>query len=446
MASRHDNMMEVSWRCQRLNYHEQSSSVPSLHNNKKLNSLQVLRSITLTVILFLPTVFSATCNSIVMASASPAVTSTNLAASFPTPSLFVSAASFLLPPPHAAFRPQPENNVGNLAFVQPFPWKKHELSPSLLRLRQTLSQEIPVPARTQSLRETLLLDAKSQPQPRVNNPRVVGHRGALYDHLENTREAFTRCVELGCDAVELDVFTLADGTVIVFHGGGGDINPGDLTDYCLNQAGLSILDLSFEQTQQVKFNPNYAEFPCPPSEIINARIPKLEEVLKDLKGTGVEIKIELKGENTVEPVLKLVEHFDMMDQISYSSFHHERLQQLRELRPDKKLYPSAALFASDVPLDFVQVAADCGATAVHLMYDTCTPARINAIRDAGMGSMAWFRGPIGMASDTADKYLDVGNEDATCYQAVIDTGVDELCVNRPDVLLGIRLPKQAAVQ
>jgi hypothetical protein len=78
-----------------------------------------------------------------------------------------------------------------------------------------------------------------------------------------------------------------------------------------------------------------------------------------------------------------------------------------------------------------------GASEVHLRYDYCTVERISAIHAANMDSMCWFRGPIGMKSDVANKYWDVGNEDERCYQALIDTGVMQLCVNRPDVLIGL---------
>ena len=63
---------------------------------------------------------------------------------------------------------------------------------------------------------------------------VVGHRGALYAELENTRESFLQCAKWGCQAVELDVFVLPkDGSLVVFHGGGTDESPGLLDGYCL---------------------------------------------------------------------------------------------------------------------------------------------------------------------------------------------------------------------
>jgi hypothetical protein len=76
-----------------------------------------------------------------------------------------------------------------------------------------------------------------------------------------------------------------------------------------------------------------------------------------------------------------------------------------------------------------------GASEVHLRYDTCTPLVIDAIHANGMDSMAWFRGPIGMHKDVTGKYLDVGNEDVIMYEMILETGVRQLCVNRPNVLV-----------
>jgi hypothetical protein len=61
---------------------------------------------------------------------------------------------------------------------------------------------------------------------------VVGHRGSLYTALENTSRSFLHAAELGADTVELDVFLLKCGTLVVFHGTGSDQSPGLLDKYC----------------------------------------------------------------------------------------------------------------------------------------------------------------------------------------------------------------------
>jgi glycerophosphoryl diester phosphodiesterase len=47
---------------------------------------------------------------------------------------------------------------------------------------------------------------------------VIAHRGASWELPENTLAAFERAIELGADAVELDVHAARDGTLVVCHG------------------------------------------------------------------------------------------------------------------------------------------------------------------------------------------------------------------------------------
>ena len=303
-------------------------------------------------------------------------------------------------------------------------------------------QETLVVPTTKSLRHTLGLARNTMSQYYYRYlppfPAIVGHRGALYAQLENTRESFRQCASWGCEAVELDVFVLQDGNVIVFHGGGTDENPGDLTEYCLNQERVGILDLDYPTASKLQFNPNFAEFACCVDKITQGRIPLLSQVLEDLRGTRTRVKIELKHPGTVQPVLDVVEQAGMVHQCSYSSFNHQLLQELRRLRPSKLDYPTGALFNHPVPDSYIEQALECGATEVHLRYDTCTLERVQDIRWAGLRSMAWMRGPRGMAADIADRFWDVGNEDAACYAALWETGVDEICINKPDVAIALR--------
>lgn len=311
-------------------------------------------------------------------------------------------------------------------------------------------------------------------------PKIVGHRGCLYEELENTREGFSRCHDIGCDAVELDVFKIQrsnknkdDTTLVVFHGGGTDENPGDLLDYC----GIdgSILDFNYENEirEKLAFNPDYAEFPCPVEKIRNGEIPTLAEVLTDANRKNksrmkpyrnMEIKIELKGPDVVEDVLALVDSLGVGSMCSYSSFDMQKLKKLRELKPDRDpktgeyMYRTGALFNNiDAngrildddysPINSVSNWSECdiierahavGASEIHLKYDTCKKQLIERIHSSGLGTMAWFRGPIGMNEDCATKFRDVGNEDFSMYEAVLQTGVQQMCVNKPDVLIALR--------
>jgi len=275
---------------------------------------------------------------------------------------------------------------------------------------------------------------------------VIGHRGSLYSSLENTRRSFLTAAREGCDGVELDVFLLKCGTLVVFHGadGLGNERPGGLKHYC-NIDG-SILDYTADEARQLlKFNPHFTEFGCGPDYILahenDNYITTLEEVLLDAKETGITVKIELKGSDIADAVVSLVERLELVDQCHYSSFDHSQIKRIREIRPDRLpdgsfKYKTGALF-DEVPSNFVELAMGIGASEVHLKYSTCTTDRVRAIHEAGMDSMAWMRGPMGMLDDVTKRFHDVGNEDKTMYQIIMATGVKSMCVNKPAVLAAL---------
>ncbi len=56
-------------------------------------------------------------------------------------------------------------------------------------------------------------------------PLVVAHRGAWRPAPQNSLEAFEEAVQLGCDAIELDVRRTSDGRVVVVHDARAGIRP-----------------------------------------------------------------------------------------------------------------------------------------------------------------------------------------------------------------------------
>jgi len=253
-----------------------------------------------------------------------------------------------------------------------------------------------------------------------------------------------------CHAIELDVFELPlDKTLVVFHGSGGDQTPGGLHNYMVDPKTTSIMDLTFAETQQLQFNTDFAELAAPADKVRQGQIPTLEQVLLDMKAIGMFVKIELKGPGTAKPVVELVDRLEMAHQVSFASFHHEEIAMVRQLRPQidtedgNYVYKTGALF-DEVPEDFVERAMAVGASEIHLRYDTCSSDRVAAIHAAGLGSMAWFRGPIGMLKDATNNYWDVGNEDESCLETLIQTGVQQICTNRPNVLYDWLQTKQEA--
>jgi len=105
----------------------------------------------------------------------------------------------------------------------------------------------------------------------------IGHRGARAYEPENTLSSFRRALELGVDAVELDVRKTRDNELVVIHN--ADVNK--TTD-----GSGAVNELTLEEIQ--RFVTEKGE-----------HVPTLEDVL-DAVATRVKVLVELKETGTEE--------------------------------------------------------------------------------------------------------------------------------------------------
>jgi glycerophosphoryl diester phosphodiesterase len=136
----------------------------------------------------------------------------------------------------------------------------------------------------------------------------VGHRGARAYEPENTLRSFQKALELGVDAVELDVRRTKDAAIVVIHD--EDIKR------TTNGAGL-VGTLTLKEIQNF------------PTEK-NQHIPTLDEALECL-GKKATVFIELKEVGLEEQVLAAVKK--QGSDAVLVSFHEDALRRVRELDP-----------------------------------------------------------------------------------------------------------------
>ncbi|MCU0789231.1 MAG: glycerophosphodiester phosphodiesterase, partial [Verrucomicrobia bacterium] len=115
---------------------------------------------------------------------------------------------------------------------------------------------------------------------------ITAHRGFSARAPENTMAAMQAAIDVGCDYIELDVQTCADGTVVVIH-------DGDL----LRVAGDSrrVQDLTIAELRQVDVGRPFS------AQFTGEHIPTLAEVIRRVRGR-VKLNIELKF-NRPDPAL-----------------------------------------------------------------------------------------------------------------------------------------------
>lgn len=135
----------------------------------------------------------------------------------------------------------------------------------------------------------------------LNRHFTIAHRGGSKLRPENTMAAFDHAVELGVDAIELDVHLSRDGQPVVIH---------DPTLQRTTTGSGAVADFTAEQLSQ--FN-----------------VPALKSVLE--RHREMPFMIELKGDSEplVRAVAKAVDESHAGERVSFGSFSHVALTLLR---------------------------------------------------------------------------------------------------------------------
>jgi glycerophosphoryl diester phosphodiesterase len=120
-------------------------------------------------------------------------------------------------------------------------------------------------------------------------PRLYAHRGAAAELPENTLPAFRRALEIGADALEMDVHGTSDGHVVVSH---------DPTGERMAGVRAAIRDTTLARLREWDVGHGRAGGPF--------RIPTLEQVLVELPGVPINIDIKQWDPPIVDRVLALL--------------------------------------------------------------------------------------------------------------------------------------------
>jgi glycerophosphoryl diester phosphodiesterase len=134
----------------------------------------------------------------------------------------------------------------------------------------------------------------------------VGHRGARAYEVENTLESFRKAIELGVNAIELDVREAKDGTLVISH----DDNLKKVfgKDIQIKEATLKELKKASEDA-----------------------IPTFDEALRFADRKIEKILVELKEAGSEKKALEVIKKEKLTDRVILVSFHEEALMKVRTL-------------------------------------------------------------------------------------------------------------------
>jgi len=191
----------------------------------------------------------------------------------------------------------------------------------------------------------------------MNGFLVFGHRGAKGYVMENTIASIEYALNLGVNAIEIDVYRCASGELVVFH---------DETLERVSTRVNRIEELSLAEIHLICLHGGYS-------------IPTLKEVI-DFISNRVVLNIELKGTDTAQEAFNCVEEacakgvFNKENFI-ISSFHDEELRSYRKLDASIKI---GVLTRNDIEED-IQLAKELNAYSLHPYYKQVDLVLINRL-------------------------------------------------------------------
>ncbi|WP_405384416.1 glycerophosphodiester phosphodiesterase [Maribacter sp. LLG6340-A2] len=200
-----------------------------------------------------------------------------------------------------------------------------------------------------------------------NEPLVIGHRGAMGHETENTLPSIQKAMDLGVDMIEIDVFKIKSGEIVVFH---------DETLDRLTNAPGSIEDYYILDLRKVIVEGGH-------------KIPMLQDVLK-LIDNKVALNIELKGPGTADKVNHIMKYYIenqnwSAENFIISSFNWEELKMMRKLNPNVAI----AVLTEEDPVKAIPMAKELNAVAINPYFKNLDLEKANEIRDAGFKIYTW---------------------------------------------------------
>jgi glycerophosphoryl diester phosphodiesterase len=245
----------------------------------------------------------------------------------------------------------------------------------------------------------------------MNIFEIVAHRGVATEYPENTIPAFQRAIELGADAVELDVRLTKDKIPVVYH------------YYYLDKITSlpgPIFNYTYQQLRQARFLNAQSS---PDSQ----EIPTLLEVLETIGGK-IGLEIEIKGPEPEAALLigdVLRKFKSLWKTIEVTSYEITLLLSIREqcpgIAPDL-LYPRTEpwMRLDVVGYEALHKARLAQARAVHLHPSQLSEKVVDSVRSSGIEIHAW----------------DVNDEQV--LQAIVEYNIPRICTDQFELAASFR--------
>ena len=202
----------------------------------------------------------------------------------------------------------------------------------------------------------------------------IAHRGASGTAPENTLAAFKKAIQIGVDAVELDLHGTADGEVVVIHDSALDRT----TTHCgeVNQATLATIKSA-----------DAGGWFAP--EFVGEQVPTLGEALDCITEKTIAV-LEIKDPLIAERVVANIRETGTQDRTVIISFHTTVLKTLHLLEPR---IPTGWLIGNHnyhaSPVELCQQLGELGSSLLNVNHQLITAEFAYEIRRRGIALWCW---------------------------------------------------------
>ena len=202
------------------------------------------------------------------------------------------------------------------------------------------------------------------------NTKVMGHRGAALLAPENTLASIRAAAKIGVTWVEIDVFLIAEGGLVIFHD--------EVLDRCTNGFGVTREALPADVAKLDAGAWFSAEF-------AGEKVPTLLEALECIQSLGLNLNLEIKHdgtdvENIVPAVIAMLkDHWQGNDNLIISSFNYAALQLCYDIDESRHLAPLYEV----IPDDWHEKLKSIEAYSLNCDYSRLTQTQAEAVKAAG---------------------------------------------------------------
>lgn len=182
-------------------------------------------------------------------------------------------------------------------------------------------------------------------------PLITAHTGCM-GTPDNSLLSIETALSIGADIVEEDILITSDGVLVLSH---------DDNVYSVDGTEYRISRMSYAELSKLDIKARHGA----PGETI--RILSLESVLPILQASGKKMNLDLKSDECIEPVSRLVEKNRLLEQVILSGCETSRAQKVNSTNPllRKLLNVDISLFLAKNYMEAVQIScadaksADC---------------------------------------------------------------------------------------